>query len=238
MSRSPRILVPAALLAGGFMLAHLTAPRAADARAVPAADLGPAQAVLLEGKDGNLKLVNEGGRPAWGDDATARAMSMGAVHVDKVLKKLLDSGSFTEERQRFDDEAKTQGSEFQKEMDALKSKYGEKKPEDPEFAQGQAEAKALFERFQQWNAGMQAAQNKLMAQQVEKAYKEMTAAVDVVADRRKIDLVYRFIPSQTPFESQDLGNAMVQVQGRTFLRAPEQIDLTADVLKELNLPSD
>jgi hypothetical protein len=62
--------------------------------------------------------------------------------------------------------------------------------------------------------------------------------VDVVADRRKIDLVYRFIPSQTPFESQDLGNAMVQVQGRTFLRAPEQIDLTADVLKELNLPSD
>lgn len=238
MSRSPHLLVPAALLAGGFLLAHLTAPRAADARAVPASDLGPTQAVLLEGKDGTLKLVNEGGRPAWGDDTTARAMSMGAVHVDKVLKKLLDSGSFTDERQRFDDEAKKQGSEFQREMDALKSKYAEKKPEDPEFAQGQAEAKALFERFQQWNGGMQAAQNKLMAEQVERAYKEMTSAVDVVADRRKIDLVYRFIPAHTPFESQDLGNAMVQVQGRTFLRAPEQIDLTADVLKELNLPSD
>ena len=238
MSPSHRFLVPIALAAGVLLLAQLTSPRAADARATPAGDLGPTQAVLLEGKDGTLKLVNEGGRPAWGDDSTARALSMGAVHVDKVLKRLLDSGSFAEERQRFDEEAKKQGAEFQKDMDALKSKYGEKKPEDPEFAQGQAEAKALFERFQQWNAGMQAAQNKLMAEQVEKAHREMTAAVDVVADRRRIDLVYRFIPAHTPFESQDLGNAMVQVQGRTFLRAPESIDLTADVLKELNLSSD
>ena len=62
--------------------------------------------------------------------------------------------------------------------------------------------------------------------------------MDVVCDRRKIDLVYRFIPSVTPFESQDLGNAMIQVQARTFLRAPESIDLTADVMKELNLPND
>jgi hypothetical protein len=78
----------------------------------------------------------------------------------------------------------------------------------------------------------------MVADQVEKAYRELTTAVDVVCDRRKIDLVYRFIPSVTPFESQDLGNAMIQVQARTFLRAPESIDLTADVMKELNLTND
>ena len=78
----------------------------------------------------------------------------------------------------------------------------------------------------------------MVADQVEKAYRELTTAVDVVCDRRKIDLVYRFIPSITPFESQDLGNAMIQVQARTFLRAPESIDLTADVMKELNLTND
>ena len=238
MSRSQRIIVPAAVAAGVLLLAQLTAPRPADARANPAGDLGPTQAVLLEGKDGALKLVNNGGRPGWGDDATARALGVGAVHVDKVLKKLLDSGSFNEERQRFDEEAKKQGAEFQKEMDALKSQYGEKKPEDPDFAKGQSAAQELFGRYQKWNAGMQAAQSKLMAEQVERAYKEMVAAVDVIADRRKVDLVYRFIPGSTPFESQDLGNAMVQVQGRTFLHAPESVDLTADVMKELNLPSD
>jgi hypothetical protein len=31
---------------------------------------------------------------------------------------------------------------------------------------------------------------------------------------------------------------MIQVQARTFLRAPESIDLTADVMKELNLTND
>ena len=60
-------------------------------------------------------------------------------------------------------------------------------------------------------------------------------AVDVVADRQKIDVVYRFIPAATQFESAQLGDAMVQVQARTFLRAPESLDITADVMKELGL---
>lgn len=238
MRNAPRLVASAAIVAGMFLSAHLAAPSAADARATPAADLGPAQSVLLEGKDGPMKLVNAGGRPGWGDEATAKAWSVGAVHVDKVLKKLLDNKSYTEERTRFDDEGKKQGEEFQKEMESLKAQYGSKGKDDPDFPKGQAAVQALFERYQKWNAGMQAAQGKLMAEQVEKAYRELTTAVDVVSDRRKIDLVYRFIPSGLPFESQDLGNAMIQVQSRTFLRAPEPIDLTAEVMKELNLSAD
>ena len=97
---------------------------------------------------------------------------------------------------------------------------------------------ALFERYQKWNAGMQAAQGKLMAEQVEKAYRELTAAVDTVCERRHVDIVYRFIPTALPFESADLGNAMIQVQARTFLHSPEALDLTAEVMKELNLTAD
>jgi len=178
-----------------------------------------------------------GGKPDLGPE-TSRSWSVGAVHVDKILKKLLDNKSYTEERARFDEEGKKQGEEFQKEMESLKSQYGNKGKDDPDFPKGQAAVQALFERYQKWNAGMQAAQGKLMAEQVEKAYRELVTVVDVVSDRRKVDVVYRFIPSATPFDSQDLGNAMIQVQARTFLRAPETIDLTADVLKELNLPAD
>jgi len=238
MHKTPTIVASAALAAAGFFAAQLAAPRAADARSVPATDLGPAQSVLLEGKDGPMKLANAGGRPGWGDDATAKAWSVGAVHVDKVLKKLLDNKSYQDERASFDEEAKKQGQEFQKEMDGLKAQYGDKSKDDPDFPKGQAAVQALFERYQKWNAGLQAAQGKLMAEQVEKAYRELVTVVDVVSDRRKVDVVYRFIPSATPFDSQDLGNAMIQVQARTFLRAPETIDLTADVLKELNLPAD
>ncbi|NBX25330.1 MAG: OmpH family outer membrane protein [Planctomycetes bacterium] len=238
MRNAPRLVASAAIVAGMFLSAQLVAPRLADARATPAADLGPAQAVLLEGKDGAMKLVNSGGRPGWGDEPTAKAWSIGAVHVDKVLKKLLDNKSYTDERARFDEEGKKQGEEFQKEMETLKSQYGNKGKDDPDFPKGQAAVQALFERYQKWNAGMQAAQGKLMAEQVEKAYRELTTAVDVVCDRRKIDVVHRFIPAALPFESQDLGNAMIQVQSRTFLHAPEAIDLTAEVMKELNLSAD
>ena len=238
MRNAPRLVASAAIVAGMFLTAHLAAPRAAVARATPAGDLGPAQAVLLEGSSGPMKLVNGDGRPAWGDEPTAKAWSVGAVHVDKVLKKLLDNKSYTEERARFDEEAKKQGEEFQKEMESLKSQFGDKSKDDPDFPKGQAAVQALFERYQKWNAGMQAAQGKLMAEQVEKAYRELVTAVDVVSDRRKIDIVHRFIPTALPFESADLGNAMIQVQSRTFLRSPEAIDLTAEVMKELNLPAD
>jgi hypothetical protein len=50
MRHASRIIVPAVLIAGGFLLAQFAMPRVADARATPAGDLGPAQAVLLEGK--------------------------------------------------------------------------------------------------------------------------------------------------------------------------------------------
>jgi Skp family chaperone for outer membrane proteins len=238
MRNAPRLVASAAIVAGMFLAAHLAAPRMADARATPAADLGPAQAVLLEGKDGALKLVNSGGRPGWGEEATSKAWAIGSVHVDKVLKKLLDNKSYNEERGRFDEEAKKQGEEFQKEMESLKQQYGSKAKDDPDFPKGQAAVQALFERYQKWNAGMQAAQGKLMAEQVEKAYRELTTAVDTVCERRHIDVVYRCIPTGLPFESQDLGGAMIQVQSRTFLRAPESIDLTTDVMKELNLAAD
>jgi Skp family chaperone for outer membrane proteins len=220
------------------LAAQLAAPRAADARATPAADLGPAQAVLLEGKDGPLKLANAGGRPGWGDDATAKSWSMGAVNVDKVLKKLLANKSYQDEVNRFNEDTEKQAGEFQKEMESLKAEYGNKGKDDPDLAKGQAAFQSLVERYQKWNGGVQAARGKLMADQVEKAYREMVTAVDTICERRHIDIVYRCISTAQPFESIDPMGAMIQVQARTFLHVPESIDLTADVMKELNLSAD
>ena len=107
--------------------------------------------------------------------------------------------------------------------------------DNPDLAKGKEEMQSLYTRYQKWNEGVSGSQSKLMAGQVESAYKELVTAVDVVADRQKIDVVYRFIPASVPFETSQLGDTMLQVQARTFLRAPESLDITADVMKELGL---
>ncbi len=218
-----------------LLLGRPAADTNANARAVNMADLGPAQNILLEGKDGVLTIQNQANHLAWGDQPTARAWSMAAVHLDKVLKKLLTNSRFLEERSQFEEAANKQNADFERQMEAIKVKYGEMPKDNPDLAKGKEEMQALYSQFQKWNEGVSASQSKLMAGQVESAYKELVTAVDVVADRQKIDVVYRFIPAAAPFESAQIGDAMVQVQARTFLRAPESLDITADVMKELGL---
>ncbi|MCE9620298.1 MAG: OmpH family outer membrane protein [Planctomycetes bacterium] len=236
MHKIERLVLALSALAIAWMLLGRPSPDApASARSPFMADLGPAQNILLEGKDGVLTLRNEASHLAWGEQPTSRVWSSAAVHVDKVLKTMLKTDRFVEERNQFDDAAKKQSDDFQRQMEAIKSKYGEMAKDNPELAKGKEEMQSLFQQYQKWNEGVTASQSKLMAGQVETAYRELVTAVDVVCDRQKIDMVYRFIPAAAPFESAQLGDAMVQVQARTFLRCPESLDITADVMKELGL---
>jgi hypothetical protein len=236
MKKIERIALCLTILTVAWLLIGRPTPdTTANARAVNMADLGPAQNILLEGKDGVLTLRNEANHLAWGDQPTSRVWSCAAVHLDKVLKKLLASTRFTDERSQFEEAAKKQSGDFERQMEAIKAKYGEMAKDNPDLAKGKEEMQALYGQYQKWNEGISASQSKLMAGQVESAYRELVTAVDVIADRQKIDVVYRFIPAAAPFESAQLGDAMVQVQARTFLRAPESLDITADVMKELGL---
>lgn len=208
------------------------------ATAVPAAvpsDLGPADALILSGKDANLQLRNADGRLAFGDQPTARLWSLGAVNSDKVMKLLLKSERFEEERKRLEETAKSKDEEFRKRYGELEAKYKDMDPKSPEFEPGRAEVEGFFKEVESWRKEITDRLSKLQAEQIEKAYREMTAAVDVVADRGKVDLVLRFVPTGQPFESGNPGDAMLQVQVRTFLHYPEAIDMTADLLKELSL---
>jgi hypothetical protein len=236
MHKIERIALIVTVAAVAWLLAGRPSPDAsAHARAVNPADLGPAQNLLLEGKDGVLSLRNDKGRLAWGDQPCSRLWSCAAVHVDKVLKAMLKTDRFVEERTQFDEAAKKQSEDFQRQMESIKAKYGDMAKDNPELAKGKEEMQSLFQQYQKWNEGVNASQSKLMAGQVESAYREMITAVDVVADREKIDMVYRYIPTAAPFDASQLGDAMVQVQARTFLRAPESLDITAEVMKELGL---
>ncbi len=199
------------------------------------ADLGPADAVILTGKDANLQLRSADGRLAFGDHPTARAWSVGAVNSDKVMKLLLKSERFDDERKRLEEGAKGKDEEFRKRYSELETKYKDLDPKSPDFEKGRAEVEGFFKEVEDWRKEIGGRLSKLQAEQIEKAYREMTAAVDVIADRSKVDVVFRFVPTSQAFDTETPADAMLAVQVRTFLRYPEAVDLTPDIMKELSL---
>jgi galactokinase len=230
MRHLDRLLAVAALgLASFALLARgpLAAPAVADP--VPSADeLGPADAVLLlDAKDrkDSLRLTNSGGRLSFG----------AAVDVDTCMKRLLATGEFADRRKEVEDEARTQEEQFRAQMQEIEAKYGNIGPNDPKFPEAQREANGVFEAMRRWREGQGRIVGKLAAEQIEAAYRRLVEAVEVVADREKVDLVYRFIPTAKAFETETMEAAGMQVRERTFLRSPESLDLTTEVLKELGV---
>ena len=236
MRSAERALLWSALgaLAAALLLRAPAREAVAVAPRMPA-DLGPADAVILTGKDANLQLRSADGHLAFGDHPTARAWSVGAVNSDKVMKLLLRSERFEEERKRLEEGAKTQDDEFRKRYSELETKYKDLDPKSPDFEKGRTEVEGFFREVEEWRKGIAGRLSKLQAEQIEKAYREMTAAVDVIADRSRVDLVYRFVPTAQAFETETPADAMLAVQVRTFLRYPEAVDLTPDIMKELSL---
>jgi Skp family chaperone for outer membrane proteins len=217
------------------VLLRAPAPQATATSPRLPADLGPADALILAGKDANLQLRSADGRLAFGDHPTARAWSIGAVNSDKVMKLLLRSERFADEQRRLEESVKGKEEEFRKRFGELEAKYKDVDPKGPDGERRRAEAEAFFREVEDWRRDTGARLSRLQSEQVERAYREMTAAVDVIADRSKVDLVFRFIPTAQPFESESPAEAMLAVQARTFLRYPEAVDLTVDVLRELSL---
>ena len=206
-------------------------------RAIPAAIAAAAAVALLAGTrpadDVKLRMVD--GHVAFGEQPTARIWSVGAVNSDKVMKLLLRSERFEEERKRLEEAAKGKDEEFRKRFQELEAKYKDLDPKSPDFEAGRAEVESFFKEVEAFRKETGDSLGKLQAEQIEKAYREMTAAVDVVGERAKVDLVLRFVPTAQTFDVSSPADAMLQVQVRTFLRYPESVDITAEVMKELSL---
>lgn len=239
MVRAERILLYTVLTAlllavFGRVLPSLSTPAAATAPSMNET-LGPADELILNGTDGDLTLSNKDGRVAWGDKDTARVWSIGAVSLSAIMKELLSRESFQEEFAELQETAQTQAAEFEAQFQALQDEYGEIQPNDPKFAEAQGRAQAIQNSYQNWQQQTQKIRGKMLAEQTETAYREAVDAVEVVADKQNIDVVYRFIPTAEEFKSDSPGHAAEQIRLRTFLRYPEQIDLTPAVLDELGL---
>jgi Skp family chaperone for outer membrane proteins len=206
----------------------------ADSASLRAEALGPASSLELEG-DKPLVIRNEEGRIAWNDEATSRAWSIGAVHIDRIIKEMIQSEVYSGERQDLEGELRELDSEFSDRQKSIQDEFGEIGEEDPNFPEAQSRMQALMQEYQQFAQMAQGRMAQLQAEQLERSYRDLIEAVEVVADKAQIDVVYRYIPTSEPFMNSSVEQAMLQIQMRPFLRYPDSIDLTTKVLEELDL---
>ena len=196
---------------------------------------GPADGLLLLQDGKEVEVTATGNGLAWGKRPTDRAWSLGAVDVPRLLGRLMDSERFADERKALREEAEAQNRDFEERIESFRAEYGELTPEDPEFATAQGTWQAIMQEYQEWQKGTMAIQQKLGAEQVETAYRELVEAVDIVAEREGVEIVVRFVPVSDPFQTDDLDRASDQVRRRLLLRYPDAIDLTSKVESELGL---
>ena len=197
--------------------------------------LGPADELVLRGKSGDLTLRDDDGGLAFGDDPTSRVWSIGAVNVPKLLGLLMESDRFGEDHKEIQETAEEQNATFEAQFQAFQEEHAAVTPESPEFPEVQARFQAMMQEYQTWQKGTMAIQQRLGAEQIETAYRELIEAVDIVAEKRHIDIVTRFVPTSDLFKADNMDLASEQVRRRLFLRYPDAIDITEAVSAELGL---
>lgn len=202
--------------------------------------LGPAAAIdLTSGKQTSLRLHVEEDRLAWGDLPQQRVYSTGYVHIGKVLSALLQGASFVEEKENLQQELLNAQERIISGLERVQDRMDSLSPDDSEYQEVAQEGQALLQERERFMQQANGAHAMLAAEHVERAYRELVDAVNVVADRMEIDVVERFIPTDDSFEvppgPQALNAAMLQIRLRALLRYPESSDITDEVLEELGL---
>jgi len=237
---TPRLALLVALSALSLLFIDRLTTRVEADGDTKAPVLGPASSLSLESESGEtITLQVDEKRLAWGDQPTKRVNSVAYVHIGKALAELLQGESFIEENQALQEELLAAHQSITDAMAAVQAKMQGITPESPEFEAINQEGQAVLQQRERFTQQANTAKAMLGAEQVERAYRELIDAVNVVADRLEIDIVNRFIPTDDPFEIKPAPGAfqaaMLQIRLRSVLRYPEDIDITSEVMEELGI---
>lgn len=198
-------------------------------------ELGPADALKLVDGDKEMVIRNKAGRLSWGDSDFRQTYTVAFMDISKVLNPLMEADTLKEERDRLSKDLEVAEKEYKDKLDA----YGEQiKGMDRQSPEAQAkieEARKVYQEYMEWGQKAVEQRNKLDVSHLEKAYKDMVAAVDVVAEKMGIDIVLRFIPTDKEFKSNDAEQALNEIRLRTAVKYPTGLDITNEVMQELSI---
>lgn len=198
--------------------------------------LGPAGTLtLVDAQDDPLVLRNIDGRLAWADGDHARALSIAFVHVGKAMGPLLEAARYQEEYAVLEAELRERDEKLAEAMFAFREEHKDVQPDDPDAAEIQQAFQAMLQQREQLRVAGTRRLGALAAEHIERAYRDLVAAVEVVAGQRGIDLAYRFIPTGNEFKSVTPPQAYTSVRARIALKYPPGLDITDEVMEELAL---
>ncbi len=240
LSNRERIVIYAALaLLAAMNIAVLANGRGGSAWADGPAEmthLGPAGSLTLTGdEDQLLVLRNTDGRLAWSDTDYARSFSVAFMHVGQAMGPLLAADEYVDEYQELKTEFRERDDEIAEAIEAFRQEHQDVTPDDPEMADVQQAFQAMIQQREQMRAAAGRRLGRLAADHIERAYRDLVAAVEVVAQRRSIDIVYRFIPTDNEFNAANPPQSYTAVRARVALKYPPQLDVTDEVMEELAL---
>ncbi|MCI0674604.1 MAG: OmpH family outer membrane protein [Phycisphaerales bacterium] len=224
------------LTAGNFLFLLSSPGRTAIADAAAwLGELGPAEAVKLTDGEKELALRTKSGRLAWGDGDFRQSYTVGFVDISRALNPLMETQAFTDEREALRAEFESAEKDFRAKLEALDQQIRSLERESPEAREKVEEFNRIQEEAREWFRGAVTRRNELDVKHYQQAYRELTSAVNVVADKLGVDIVLRFIPTDKEFKSLDAEQALTEIRLRTAVRYPEKLDITTDVLNELSL---
>ncbi len=240
MSNRERIIIYAALaLLAAMNIAVLADGRGGSAWADGPAELthlGPAGSLTLAGdEDQLLVLRNTNGRLSWSDTDYARSFSVAFVHVGQPMGPLLEADEYVEEYQELETELRDRDQEIADAIGEFRKEHQDITPDNPEMADVQQAYQAMIQQREQMRIVAGRRLGRLAADHIERAYRDLVAAVEVVAARRAIDIVYRFIPTGKEFNAANPPQSYTGVRARVVLKYPPELDITDEVMAELAL---
>jgi Skp family chaperone for outer membrane proteins len=240
MKPTERIFVYSALTVLGamnlvFLLSNSGRSAFAETRDFLADVLGPAESVKLLDGEKEVEIKAKGGRVTWGSGDFRQAYSVGFVDISRALNPLMEAPQFADERKTLADELDAKEKEYQERLDAFGKDIEGKDRNDPAVQETIKEAQAVYQEYLEWGRGAVERRNEIDVKQMQAAYKELTSAVDVVAQKLGVDIVLRFIPTEKEFTATDAEGALTEIRLRTAVKYPSGLDITSEVLEELDV---
>jgi Skp family chaperone for outer membrane proteins len=218
-----------------FLLSNSGRAALAESTAFLADILGPAEAVKLVDGDKEVEIKAKDGRVTWGSGDFRQTYTVAFVDISRGLNPLMESEALVEERKTLTDELEAREKEYRERLDAFGAELKDADRNDPAAQERFKEAQAVYEEYMAWGKDAVSRRNALDVQQLQKSYKELASAVDVVAQKLGVDIVLRFIPTENEFKAQDADGALTEIRLRTALKYPSGLDITGEVLEELSV---
>jgi Skp family chaperone for outer membrane proteins len=197
--------------------------------------LGPVDAVVLAGSDGDVTVKNSEGRMSWGDKKTSTVWSIGFMETGKALSQLLQADHYVEAREELNAELAASIIETRNALETINAQAKSLEQDDPNAGALRQQWQRLYDEFQKLQKIAADARASLLADQMQESYAEIIEAVNVVSERLQVDMVLRFIPPDGEFEQGNPDSTIMQIRLRSALRLPDGLDITDEVLAELGL---